>query len=584
MIDNVVDESMNGTEKVHIKREYDELSSVADIGRVNWKLSFFLGALIGAIVFICIYGIRVLDVTYDDWLFMFEQDPSQHYLGWRLFRNSSWHFPFGLCDTGMYPQLTSVVYTDSIPVLCILFKIISPILPKTFQFIGLYGLFCFMMQGGISKLLLRRYINNEMICNVGSIFFVVSISFIQRMFIHTALSSHFLILLGMLFFEYRKEIGYKKKILLWILLGIVSVSTHIYIYGMISIMLMGFAMLDALDKDIRLIKKIMVFISYPVAYILTTMFCFYLLGGFYGLNSIGIIQLGVGNANINALFNSFGYSLFFKQLPAFAGQDDGLSYIGIACIILLFLALKAFLKDFKIIWKERRIELICIIGNLVLLEIFALSPVVSLGHICFSYSQVLPEEILKVWGIFRSTGRFMWPVQYTVILFSIVYSYKLLKGRMIYIFVLLAILQFVEFSGYIIHLNQNYSPRRAVTFSADVFQKYDFSGYKHIQFMTEYSSDDFYGSAECFNTLNGYTKLAVDKNLSVSYYQYARGYGDGITKEINKSFEKLLDGIPELDTIYIFDSKEYHEKKLNTKCKGVLVVDTGENVVLIPDK
>ena len=39
---------------------------------LNWKQSFGVGAVIGAVFFIVIYGFKVLDVTYDDWLFLYE--------------------------------------------------------------------------------------------------------------------------------------------------------------------------------------------------------------------------------------------------------------------------------------------------------------------------------------------------------------------------------------------------------------------------------------------------------------------------------------------------------------------------------
>ena len=103
---------------------------------MSWKLSFLIGTLIGAIIFIGMYGVKVLDVTYDDWLYRYEFDHTQHYFGWRMYRNSGWHFPLGLCDTSIYPYFSSIVYTDSIP---LLFKAFSPILPDKFQYFGLYG-------------------------------------------------------------------------------------------------------------------------------------------------------------------------------------------------------------------------------------------------------------------------------------------------------------------------------------------------------------------------------------------------------------------------------------------------------------
>ena len=55
--------------------------------------------IIGALMFIACYGIRVLDVTYDDWIFhSWDPDIKQHYLGWCFYRRSPFHFPYGLME------------------------------------------------------------------------------------------------------------------------------------------------------------------------------------------------------------------------------------------------------------------------------------------------------------------------------------------------------------------------------------------------------------------------------------------------------------------------------------------------------
>ena len=62
-----------------------------------------------------------------------------------FFRNSGWHFPVGLMDTITYPELYSVVYTDAVPAFAVVFKILSPVFPKTFQYFGIWGLLCFIL-------------------------------------------------------------------------------------------------------------------------------------------------------------------------------------------------------------------------------------------------------------------------------------------------------------------------------------------------------------------------------------------------------------------------------------------------------
>ena len=51
--------------------------------------------LLGGAIFLAIYGVRILDPTYDDWLLQ-GGDMTQHYIGWMYFRRSDWHFPIGM--------------------------------------------------------------------------------------------------------------------------------------------------------------------------------------------------------------------------------------------------------------------------------------------------------------------------------------------------------------------------------------------------------------------------------------------------------------------------------------------------------
>ena len=111
------------------------------------KLYFGIGAAVGFVLFLIVYGFRVLDFTYDGWL-LTGKDLQQHYLGWKFFRKSPWTFPLGMHDSFTVPDSVSVLYTDSIPLFALFFKLLSPILPETFQYFGLFGLMCYILNGG----------------------------------------------------------------------------------------------------------------------------------------------------------------------------------------------------------------------------------------------------------------------------------------------------------------------------------------------------------------------------------------------------------------------------------------------------
>ena len=83
---------------------------------------FWLGALLGAAVFLLLYGLAPLDVANDAFCRggYIEKDIQQHYAGWLFYRSSAPGWPLGVTQAVNAPQGVSVAYTDSIPLLAVL--------------------------------------------------------------------------------------------------------------------------------------------------------------------------------------------------------------------------------------------------------------------------------------------------------------------------------------------------------------------------------------------------------------------------------------------------------------------------------
>ena len=94
-----------------------------------------IAALLGGIAFVLIYGVKILNPLYTDWL-LTGGDPSQHYLGWEFFRRSDWYFPLGLTDQLAYPLKTSVIYTDSIPIFAVFLNCSEVYCPSNFSILA----------------------------------------------------------------------------------------------------------------------------------------------------------------------------------------------------------------------------------------------------------------------------------------------------------------------------------------------------------------------------------------------------------------------------------------------------------------
>lgn len=101
--------------------------------------------IIGIAAFFLLIGPRVLDPTNIAWLGA-SKDPANTYLGWAFFRQAGLSFPLGLNPLYGLGQSNSIVYSDSNPLLALLFKPFSQWLPVPFQYFGIWLLGCFVLQ------------------------------------------------------------------------------------------------------------------------------------------------------------------------------------------------------------------------------------------------------------------------------------------------------------------------------------------------------------------------------------------------------------------------------------------------------
>ena len=157
---------------------------------------FLLGALLGLAVFLLLYGFGPLNVTNDAFLRggYVEQDIQQHSAGCLFYRQSPLGLPLCFTQRINWPAGLSVAFTDSIPLFAALFRLLSPLLPSTFQYFGIYTLLCFMLQGGFGALLAGLFTRRTLPALLGAVPFVVSPILLERAFRHTSLAAHFLIL------------------------------------------------------------------------------------------------------------------------------------------------------------------------------------------------------------------------------------------------------------------------------------------------------------------------------------------------------------------------------------------------------
>lgn len=402
-------------------------------------------AVLAAVVFCMVYGVHILNPTYVDWL-LGGGDLSDHYIGWKAYRNSRWMFPIGMTDYLVYPDKVSIIFTDSIPVFAVFFKILSPLLQGEFQYFGFWGILCFILQGCLSARIIKNFTDHKLFLIAASVLFMVTPVMIHRMYGHTSLAGQWILLLALEpALVYHKYSDTKRIYKMACMLGILAVSIHIYFVLMCGMILFTYCLEDVLIQK-RMKKSVLVL----CVYLLSVCFMVWILGGFSSNVEASGGGLGHYSYNLNALFNPQGWSCIYKDLLTYTdGQYEGFAYLGAGCILMLILAaVFAFHTLQGRTWMLHYWKKMLAFAVLIILAvIIALSPVVSFGdHLIYEFEY--PSFVIKLWSVFRSTGRVAWILVYVVMFVTVIALTKLMnKKALAAVIIVGTILQIYDIHG-----------------------------------------------------------------------------------------------------------------------------------------
>ena len=571
----------------------------------TYRLRAFLGGcLLGAVCFVLIYGVRILNPTYDDWLLLGDMDLKQHYIGFCHYRVSSWQFPVGLIETLSYPNKMSVIYTDSIPGLAVLFKLFAYVLPQKFQYFGLAGLLSFILTGGFAGLLLYRFLGNTIASVIYSLFFIVSYPVIQRMYYHTALASHWILLAALCLWLYQEELSVRTRVLLWSGFGFLCVSIHSYFLPMVGLILLCAVADDtwtsraqqdyaasfkpeeeiggkkekakktekegkdrAEDKRARKSKysqidrtdKRTIWDSLKTGAVELFGFCasailaLFIYGGFYGSSSAVGEGLGTFTSNLNTFVNPLDDGRLYGSLPTYNGfQYEGFGYLGGGILLLLMTGVvaagvKYFLaqNNNRIFHTDHR--------PLIAAALFAVTCMLSMFPIVTLNDKKLfgvpyPGFVRKLLGIFRSNGRFIWTAVYLLMLLAITLCYRIFKQKLQFLYYILTILalglQAYDISGMLAGKHDYFAKEQ--TYSCFWEDENELSS-ERKGFVFLYNENDILMDTAYFAYLNG---------MWQNNYYYARDINPVIDQNVEEWKETLLNGFVRSDIIYIFRQQD----------------------------
>ncbi len=288
------------------------------------------GALIGGTFLAWLTGTRPLDPTGIDWIMKGDWVP--HYFGWHYFRAEPWHWPPGTIHGYYAPLGSSIGLTDSIPLAAYLLKPLAPLLPQPFQYLGLWLLSCFVLQGALAARLVGRWTPSPVLQALGGALFVLMPTLLARIG-HAALCAHWLILWALLVAS--RDPSQRFRPAAWGALGLASGLTQPYLAAMVLPILAA----AALAKTTVAATTRVMALGWAVA---ATVFGWWLSGLFVlqGEGSLAGGGLGYYSMNLLAPISPFGWSAVLPELPiAGDGQAyEGFQYLGLGVLLLIAVA------------------------------------------------------------------------------------------------------------------------------------------------------------------------------------------------------------------------------------------------------
>ncbi len=397
-----------------------------------------VGAVIGAGFLMWLTGTRPIDPSEIEWLM--KGDWLEHHFGWQYFRSEPWHWPPGTI-TGYYAPLgTSIGLTDSIPLVAFLLKPLAGVLPQPFQYLGLWVLLCFALQGALGARLVSRWTDAPAAQWLSAALFVLVPTLMTRVG-HAALCAHWLILWTLLIATCPPAERHRPAE--WAVLGLVAGLIQPYLAAMVLPMLTVVAVgTRAVAVATRATMIAAAAAGTLAGWWLSGMF---ILTGAGSLSSGG---LGYYSMNLLAPVTPGGWSRFLPELPiAGDGQAyEGFHYLGLGILLLLAAAAVMAVRNGNAEPGARRTMWTPgLVGVCLLMAAFAVSPKITAGP--FVIADLLGEWSAPL-SIFRSSGRFFWPFTYVALAWAIATITRGLSRRHGAVLLAVAVVvQFVDLQG-----------------------------------------------------------------------------------------------------------------------------------------
>lgn len=362
-------------------------------------------------------------------------DRMQHIIGMRYFLADEWRFPLFQTHLIAPPEGVNIIYTDSLPLFALIAKLLRPFLPAQLNYFGVWLFLVYVLQGVAAVFLLRSLEVKGLLPNLAGAVIALSYPALLYRFGHEALCGHFLLLFAMgLYFRSASQHAFGKLWGRFALLCWLTLFVHAYLFVMVFGLFLATAVQEAFSSRAGFQKSIVSGIAVAGVSALLMWFSGYFhgVGGSGGFGYYSMNMLSPWVPQLSGLFPDINF------IDGTGGQYEGFNYLGCGVLLLLIPAL--WVGRFEINSTLRRYWGLALL--LLMLTLLAISHRVFIGQWEVLRIRANPPPLLQ---LFRVSGRFFWPVGYTLMAMGLaVVALKLRRPLNSALILVAAVLQFID--------------------------------------------------------------------------------------------------------------------------------------------
>ena len=443
-------------------------------------------------------------------------------------------------------------------------KYLNFLLPSDFQYVGMWTVTCFALQGFFAAKVVNLYTTSKALVVLFAANFIIAPVFIFRigMMTHPQLGAQWILLCAIFFF-----LSQNKKIWQWVLLVAVSHCVELYMSAMGLLIIVGFVASQMFSSKNR--PKFIHSLKILLASFACSFVSLWILGFFSlsdGVNGDGFFRFSATTLFDPRISGVSSASLVFNSLTdlpnRFSGAADGESFLylgmGFSVLSVIFL-----LTSWRKIVSIGRTSTLWLLLICLCLFLVGLSRNVSIGPIEFTYWW--PSLLEDLRQTFRAATRFGWPLYYLVYVAVIarLLKFSLSPNKKLITASLLLLINVVDQSPLYFSTSQFYKAEPVVSAMSSDEALSELRNYSSIFFVPAFDLQKDRSTSEKSEFLwrddsSFYEVLLISSrlNLQSNFAYQSRSVGSIVETENTKMFARLNSGQIDKGELYVFKSLE----------------------------